>query len=158
MKKQIKARINWKKKYESSEKELGESKQARLEEHRNYVKQYKDTTQTKNFWIGVLALIIVMCVIVIIVTQNELTQRDTRIILLASANNYAVNEVRNCRADLETMTNLYNEEYYEVITTEKASNGIFSDCCYPSDCVESKNNPKDCKCEYMVMCTTNLWG
>lgn len=25
-------------------------------------------------------------------------------------------------------------------------------CCFPSDCTQSKNNPRVCTCEYMVKC------
>jgi len=27
-------------------------------------------------------------------------------------------------------------------------------CCYPLDCPEAKNNPKDCKCTYVIECGT----
>lgn len=44
-------------------------------------------------------------------------------------------------------------EFYRTINTsmDKFQNWT-NMCCFPSECEQSKNNPKLCTCEYMVKC------
>lgn len=47
-------------------------------------------------------------------------------------------------------TNKSQEWFYEVAYEEDTVG--MKECCYPSDCLQAKDNPQDCDCIYMVKC------
>lgn len=54
------------------------------------------------------------------------------------------NSLRQAASDLDCkMTN-------SSITIEKRAAPL--KCCYPLNCPQAKDNPKDCNCEYMIYC------
>lgn len=91
------------------------------------------TTDWKSFWL--IMILFIMFVLFI----NAL--RDGQINLI-SLYQYA-----NCSCSPNYIDwKLKDATYYHFNNTNK--------CCYPSECQEAKNNPKDCKCIYTVECGT----
>jgi hypothetical protein len=151
-------RIDWKGKVEELNLIVELQKDKSDSEHKQYVKQYDELKKDKNFWLWILFGLVVLTTFVILVLNNRMADKDVQIVLLSEANHYAVDSLRTCRAELSYVTGLYNKGYYEVINSADLTDTFF-DCCWPSNCAESVNNPVDCKCEYLLMCTeSNLWG
>lgn len=150
-------RTDWKKKYEEAEIDRQTCQSNRMNEYRNYAKQYKEMNNGKNFWLWIVFLALIFATFVIVVLSARIEDRDNRISYLEGANREAVNVIHNCQAQLTSVTDLYDKGYYEVINSADLTDSFF-DCCYPSDCPEAVNNPVDCKCEYMLMCGVDpLW-
>jgi len=158
VKKQIKVkRTNWKGKVEELNLIVNLQKEKNELDNKNYVRNYNDMKSNKNFWIGALFVALVFATIAVLVMAQRIEARDHRINYLEIANTAAVDEVHKCRTEYNYVSGLYDKGYYEVINGADLTDSFF-DCCYPSDCPESVNNPVDCKCEYLLMCDNNLWG
>jgi hypothetical protein len=151
-------RTDWKGKVEELNLIVEVQKDKLESDNKAYNKQYNYMKNNKNFWIGSLLVALIFATIVVMIMSQRIGARDHRIDYLEYANTNAVDEIHKCQNELTYVTGLYNKGYYEVINSADLTDTFF-DCCYPVDCPQAVNNPPDCKCEYMLMCTeSTIWG
>lgn len=153
-----KARTDWKREVDKqiSEKfklreELEASKKKNQDEYKMYQKNFHEMRKDKNYWIRGLAILLILAVIALVLTQQKLSNERSSTTMLISAGLNCQVDLNHCEVALKNVSQRYEEGFYEVVRDEPMG-GLF-DCCWPSDCAESKNNPEVCSCEYNIQCS-----
>lgn len=174
--KKDKERIDWKKRYEAEvekhtatkwnldaekhNKAIDDAKHntdlhieqcKRRDDNEVYIKHFQAMRKLKNYWITILSIAILIILIALVVTQNRLSILENRAGLYKSSSDYCFGELNKCKAQLDDMTNAYNQKVIDVLQHDNPPQLLWDTCCYPRNCW-NYNDSCNHSCEYLIQC------